>query len=229
MKAIVSIHDVMPATLAGVTQITHLIAPANRPAVSLLVVPGLNWSDAQLDQLRAWQHQGFELAGHGWRHQSVAVKTLYHRAHSALFSRDAAEHLSLTRAALRGLLLDNHQWFERHHFKMPQFYVPPAWALGKLKREDLTSLPFRYYENAGGIFDAQEKRYRRLPLLGFEADTRLRQCFLRAWNHGNKALCSRLSPIRIAVHPFDLQYRLGGDLKDCLATIAQWQNYRTIF
>jgi hypothetical protein len=52
MKLLVSIHDVMPATLGRVENIFDRLAGAGLLPVTLLVVPGRGWRDEQLDRLR---------------------------------------------------------------------------------------------------------------------------------------------------------------------------------
>ena len=97
LKALVSIHDVMPSTMDDVVDLLELCDQQGIVNVTLLVVPGLAWSPAQLTQLAAWYAEGRELAGHGWVHKCSRIKTLRHQLHSRVLSRDVAEHLSLSR------------------------------------------------------------------------------------------------------------------------------------
>jgi hypothetical protein len=141
------------------------------PGLVLLVVPGRDWKPLQVAQLAHWQRQGMELAGHGWSHRAERIGTLYHRWHARFISRQAAEHMSLPRPALRQLLTDTHRWFEHHRLAPPELYVPPAWALGALRREDLAASAFRYFETTSGLYDVVSGARKHLPLMGFEADT----------------------------------------------------------
>lgn len=212
MHAIVSIHDVMPTTLDGVCALAELIPNRYRPKVPLLVVPGMEWTTRDIDQLKQLSDSGFTLAGHGWQHLTPTIRGVYHRLHSLLISRQAAEHLSFSRTDLFAILEDNSQWFALHQLPTPNFYIPPAWALGALTRDDLKILPFRYYEDILGIFDSETGEYRRLPLMGFEADTVFRQHFLSFWNLFNEKISSSARPVRVALHPQDLNYRLAHQL-----------------
>ncbi len=77
MQAVLSIHDVMPETLALVQQIlTRITVPADK--TTLLIVPGKPWQEQDLKQLRLWQKMGYPLAGHGWHHQANTPQTWYH-------------------------------------------------------------------------------------------------------------------------------------------------------
>lgn len=232
MRALVSIHDVMPETLDRVADLIQRIPPAARSGLVLLVVPGRNWQPRDIEQLALWQQQGLELAGHGWHHRAERIASLYHRWHARFISRRAAEHLSLSRQALRQLLVANHHWFESHQLAPPELYVPPAWALGALRRQDLAASPFRYFETTSGLYrviDAASVARRHLPLLGFEADTAGRQCGLRLWNRANRALASERRPLRLALHPYDGELLLARDLSRALAGLTECLDYRALF
>ena len=229
MHAIVTIHDVMPHTLDGVCALTELIPPEQRSKIALLVVPGVQWETNQIERVRQLNESGFSLAGHGWQHCTPHIRGIYHRLHSLLISRKVAEHLSYSRKELFEVLQRNYEWFKKHRFPAPDFYVPPAWAMGKLSREDLTALPFRYYEDSQGIFDSNSNCYRRLPLTGFEADTALREYFLRFWNLFNIRISSSSNPVRISLHPYDLEYRLEPQLRQFISKVTHWHSVNEIF
>jgi len=229
MHALVTVHDVMPHTLEGVNKIVTLLQPYPHDKLCLLVVPGLDWKDEQLDMLRQWQSTGFELAGHGWHHESKVIKTFYHRLHSLVLSRNCAEHLSLDNQQLKHMITENYSWFGHHDFSIPQFYVPPAWAMGHIKKSELSDLPFRYYESLGGILDSKSGKFINLPLIGFEADTRSRKQILRVWNSINKKISSSKHPVRISIHPYDLDYYLGDTISDWLEKVTEFRDYRSLF
>ena len=52
MNSLVSIHDVMPSTLEHVDRILRVFAESRIAHTTLLVVPGLDWQETDLDQLR---------------------------------------------------------------------------------------------------------------------------------------------------------------------------------
>lgn len=184
LPAIVSVHDVMPETLEQVTSIlTGPLRSFDPVHVLLLVVPGRDWQPAHIEQLRVWRREGYELAGHGWSHEVVAIRSLYHRLHSTLLSRRAAEHLSQEASALQCLMLRNAQWFGERGFGVPTLYVPPAWALGKLSLRQLQGLPFGAIETLGGFREVVSGRFRALPLAGYEADTLWRARVLSGFNY----------------------------------------------
>lgn len=227
--AIVSLHDVMPDTLDEVAWWLNNwlvdIEPAN---LTLLVVPGLDWQPPQLAQLRRWQQQGYELAGHGWLHRVRRISTLYHRLHSTLVSRQAAEHLSLSEAELIELVQRNYQWFTDNDFQSPELYVPPAWALGQLPAAARRHLPFHYLESTAGFHDLHAGRFHALPLAGFEADARWRVPSLRLWNGLNRCVATSQRALRLSIHPHDHRYYLASSLQRWLSDGIEAVNYRQV-
>ncbi|MCA1779518.1 MAG: polysaccharide deacetylase family protein [Xanthomonadaceae bacterium] len=213
MNLLVSIHDVMPTTLAKSRRIFERLNAAGLSPVTLLVVPGKDWRCCDLDQLRAMVDAGAQLAGHGWTHQAGQLRGLRHRLHSALISRRAGEHLALSRREILKLMLRNHRWFAKNGLPEPGLYVPPAWAMGPVSRELLDRLPFRQYETLAGVYHSTCRRFDYLPVVGFEADTAFRAVAVGALNRLNR-IGARVGqrPLRLAIHPDDFELKLADDL-----------------
>ena len=222
-RALTSIHDVTPRTLYRVAELLELLRAAGVGSVTLLVVPGLDWSPDHLDRLREWSADGHRLAGHGWSHRAPPPRSLRHRLHAAVLSRDRAEHLSRSPDDVRERVRRCHRWFLRRELPPPDLYVPPAWALGPLTRADLTSLPIRWYETLGGFIHGRSGNRHLLPLVGFEADTRLRAAALAASNAANLLVAGVTGrPVRLALHPRDLELELGDRLRRLLGRPWRW-------
>ncbi len=210
---LLSIHDIMPETLGKVLAIVERLESKRLAPIYLLVVPGCDWADSQLQSLKELAQNGHIIAGHGWTHKAENIRGLKHRLHSRFISRNVAEHLALNAEGIAKLIRRNHTWFQKHDFEPPALYVPPAWAMGKISRPTLRDLPFRYYEYLGGIYDSETDRLRRLPVIGYEADTTIRGFLLRvtnAVNHGMRGIQRR--PIRLAIHPHDFDLSLADHL-----------------
>lgn len=213
-RALFSVHDVTPDSLSRVRELVDLVEGAGHPPPLLLVVAGMEWTEPRLDELRSLHRRGCRLAGHGWSHEAPRPTSLGHRIHARVLSRDQAEHLSRSREDVRDRVRRCHAWFERHGLEVSSVYVPPAWALGPLAREDLRELPFRHYSTLTGFVDAATGRKVHLPLVGFEADTRARRRALRMSNALNLALGRWTErPIRIGYHPTDLELLLAEDAR----------------
>ncbi|MFO8155312.1 MAG: DUF2334 domain-containing protein [Pseudomonadota bacterium] len=226
MKALIAIHDVMPETLTRVEGLITEVRRAGHSAVTLLVVPGRDWSETERARLDQWQRQGMELAAHGWSHTIEGFGGLYHRLHGAFISRRAAEHLALEPTAIEHRMRAAADWFAHHGLSVPTTYVPPAWALGAIGREALIRLPYRRIEIMRGFLDPADGRLHRLPLTGYEADTPLRQHGLHAWNRGQEWRAGhRDRPLRIALHPHDAHLRLAPQMRAILSRVDRALRY----
>jgi predicted deacetylase len=225
---LVSLHDVMPKTLENVERIMQELERHELLPVTLLVVPDAGWTGESLQKLNEFVAAGAEVAGHGWRHVVENVSGVRHKLHSLLISRDVAEHLALSRPDIESLVRRCHNWFKEHDLPAPELYVPPAWAMGSLRRADLDRLPFRQYETLGGVYDVRSRQFRRLPMTGFEADTAFRATTCRAWNRLNLSWAGTSNPVRVAIHPQDRELRLAEDLRILLQQRGRALSYRDI-
>ncbi len=225
--ALVSIHDVMPETMTRVCDIIRFLKRKQVHRLTLLVVPGKSWTFRQIDQLRSFQQDGIELAGHGWRHRVYRMNTVWHRLHGRLISRDEAEHLSLSESEIADIISRCYQWFVKMGLAPPTLYVPPAWAMGKLSRVHWQTLPFSLYETQSGVYDVYAASHYRMPVIGYMADTRSRVVSLKLVNAISLGLSS--VQMRIAIHPNDMYLPLMSDLDRHLARFDHFLNYTDIF
>lgn len=214
MRALISIHDVMPETLDAVEGHIERLRAHGHQRVTLLVVPGRQWDAGTIERLAQWQRQGLELAAHGWHHRAQRLGGPYHWLHAALISRRCAEHLELAPHQIVELMEAAAGWFSDQGLQLPETYVPPAWALGSLSRDRIARLPYKRIEITRGLLSTIDGRLERLPLVGFEADTAAREHLLRRWNRfQTKWAWRRQRPLRIAIHPRDHELRLADELQ----------------
>ncbi len=225
-KSLVSLHDVMPETLLQTTETIRFLEKSRVYPLTLLVSPGRKWSARDIADLKAFEKSGYDLAGHGWRHEVYCFATWRHRLHGRFISRREAEHFPLTPKQIAGMITDCYRWFERCNLNKPVLYVPPAWALGSVPRQKIKKLPFRYVETLTGVYDAKKDVFRLLPATGYMADTPFRAAALQLINRINRL--APLAPLRIAVHPFDIHLPLARDLKRHLAVHSTFLRYRDL-
>ena len=218
----------MPDTLDHVEHIASELRNRGLRTVTLLVVPGSGWTPASLRRLRRLTEGGAELAGHGWRHVVDDIRGLHHRVHSLLISRNVAEHLALSPSRIRSLVTRCFDWFAANGFPEPALYVPPAWAMGRIGKDDLDRLPFSQYETLAGIYNSRARAFRRTAMTGFEADTAFRALSCRVWNSLNTRAAGTSRPIRVAIHPRDLELLLAADLRRFLDRGGRALSYRDI-
>jgi hypothetical protein len=223
VRALVSIHDVTPGTLPDVAEILAELDRLSVRTVTLLVVPGREWSPPQIEQLRCWQAEGRPLAGHGWSHRIGGFGSAWHRVHGWLLSRREAEHLEHDAEGVAAIVRRSHAWFGEAGLKAPELYVAPAWAMGPVDRRRLDELPFRLYEDLRGIYDARTRSRRPLPVTGYLADTPARVVALRLTNAVQRR--RRCGPLRIAIHPPDLSLPLRADLRRDLRRAGRCAGY----
>jgi hypothetical protein len=229
MKALFSIHDVMPDTLDLVREQLAMLTGQGHRQVCLLVVPGKDWSAEDLAQLQQWQAHGFELAAHGWHHHCQRFRGLYHRLHAALISRRCAEHLALAEGEVETLMRASRQWFVNQGLQAPSTYVPPAWALGRLPKARWQAIGFSRIEVLAGVLDVPHQRLLRMPLVGFEADVHWRAAFLRPFNAWQRHKAIRTGkPLRIGLHPYDHRLLLRDCLQQFLAQPWEGQAYHSV-
>lgn len=213
-----SVHDVSAANIERATHLVERLEQAGIKPLTILVVPEGDWPPEAIDRLRDWAAEGHLLAAHGWSHRALDRPDLWHRFHSAVLSRDAAEHLSRSRTEVASIVERSAAWFAAHGLPSPTFYVPPAWAVGRLPVRAYWKFGFDAVETLTGITATRTGKHRLLPLAGFEADTRFRQVSVRCLDWLNLCI-ARVSgrPIRIAVHPTDEDLLLRSDLDDWVA------------
>ncbi|MEA1051036.1 polysaccharide deacetylase family protein [Lamprobacter modestohalophilus] len=229
-KALISVHDLMPETMPAVHQTLKQLEQHRLTPVTLLVVPGRNWSRSGIETLRSLERDGYRLAGHGWHHQAERIGGLYHRLHSLFLSRRVAEHLALDEAGIIALINRCHAWFSEQGLTPPTLYVPPAWAMGSISIPRLReSCPFSLYERFDAVIDCAAERTHPLPLSGYEADNALRAPVLRLWNRWNWRNAQRQGlPIRIGIHPRDLELKLADALKRDLSRSIRPVDYDSL-
>ena len=216
MKFYVSIHDVAPNNLDNIENIIDTLQNQfNINKICLLVIPGLNWSKQGIKKLHIWQNRDVQIAAHGWNHQAELHKTFYHNIHSLILSANCAEHLSKKRQDVFKIIKKSYDWFIKNGFQKPILYVPPGWALGKIKFEDFSKLNFTHYECTTGMIHNQ--KYRFIPLLGFEENTIIKACLRRFFNKLNYIMAYFTGLIRIAIHPDDFNLYLKDDIAKYLS------------
>ncbi len=232
MKAIISIHDVMPETIERVEIIIKKLEKFRIPPFSLLIIPGKKWTVKSLGKLRKLSESGYSLVPHGWNHKCVPRK-IFHKLHSAFISKDVAEHLDLKEEAILELMVRSRNWFINQKLVPSHLYVPPAWALGQISKKNIIKAPFKQIEVTQGLIHIKKNtsiKFQKLPLSGYEATNAFRVNFLYMWNkfQEDQAKKSKL-PLRISIHPSDLDLPLAKQMKTQLYNVDTFINYTDLY
>jgi predicted deacetylase len=213
----------MPETLHQVMETVRFLEKEKVFPATLLVTPGRQWSNAAVEELKSLQRSGYDLAGHGWRHEAERVSGFRHRLHGFLISRNEAEHLCHSSSEIETLMLRCFDWFSSAGLEPPFLYVPPAWAMGCISERRLKRLPYRMYETQTGILDTAEGWFHPMPVTGYMADTPFREATLRFLNKVNRGFPALYT--RIAIHPEDIRLALANDLRRHLRSYSRYSGY----
>lgn len=228
MKAILSIHDCMPETMDKIQHILEWLKSRNVPPGTLLVVPGKDWTEIHLNRFKQYVEEGYTLAAHGWHHHTQPKKIL-HRIHSLILSKQVAEHLDLNQQGIFKLLNQSYQWFIQNELPPPSLYVPPAWALGAIDKKTLSKTLYKQIEVTRGLIHLEPNKtpqFQSLPLTGYEADSPFRVHFLTKWNQFQQKQAQIKSlPLRISIHPYDLDLPIADQLEDQIKSVETFLNY----
>jgi len=100
--------------------------------------------------------------------------------------------------------------------------------MGRVPKAALGNIPFRFFETTAGIYDSQLDKHHILPLTGYEADNSWRKYSLSCWNLINTLSSSDTRPLRVSIHPRDLELLLEQSLRRMLKTITRNIHYRQL-
>ena len=210
--AVVSIHDVAPATHG---ESAHLVAHVEELGVraSLLVVPG-PWRGRRLgddtefvDWLHAARDRGHEIVAHGWEHRAVVDPTarphLAKRVGERVLTRGCAEfsalgrdqaerRASLSLSALRscGFVLNG--------------FVAPGWSLSPAASAALRSVGFEYTATRLAVVDLTAPKSIPVPAVCHRPGSAVSLLAARMLVAVVEMRCRDRRSIRLALHPDDV-------------------------
>lgn len=210
--AVVSIHDVAPATRDECAHLLSLVEQRGT-RVSLLVVPG-PWRDSGIGGdadfvawLRDASDRGHEVVAHGWEHRSVDDPSC--RPH---LGRRAAERL-LTRGCAEFAALGHDEAARRARWSLdalralgfsPTGFVAPGWSLSAAASEALRSVGFGYTTTRTAVVDYREPKSIAVPAVCHRPGSALSMLAARMVVAVVEMRCRDRRSIRLALHPDDV-------------------------
>lgn len=209
--AVVSIHDVAPATRDECTHLLSLVEQLDARA-SLLVVPGPWRAPAMCDDvdfigwLRRAEAAGHEVVAHGWEHRSVDDPTA--RPH---IGRRAAERL-LTRGCAEFAALGYDEAARRAEWSLdalralgfsPTGFVAPGWSLSTAAAEALQSVGVGYTTTRTAVVDYVEPKSIAVPAVCHRPGSSLSMLAARMVVAVVEMRGRERRSIRLALHPDD--------------------------
>lgn len=218
LSLIVSLHDVTLRTLDRVQRQIEELAALDVHQTSLLVVPRyheqerLDENGEACERLRGFQSAGHEMVLHGWVHQAPAAVDhpcglrfpgawFYQNCYTA----GEAEFLSLSRdeAAARiqdGLVL------LRQAGLAPVGFIAPAWLMNAAACQAAADRQLLYTNTISEIIHLPDGRRHRTRSCVWSTRAGWRRAASLVWNALLFQRLQRVDPLRISLHPGDLEH-----------------------
>ena len=218
---VVSIHDVAPATRSACEeQLADLEDLGVR--ASLLVVPGpWRWPVMADDPgfgewLRECARRGHEISQHGWDHRAVSNSGIARRVTGAAVARGCAEFWGLDRSEAARRLMCGRAVMQAEGFD-PVGFTAPGWLASPGTRSALVSLGYRYTTTHTAVIDLRSGASHRALAFCHRAGGRAERPGALVLAAGVRVLVSLGAPVRVAMHPSDLDRpRLNDESLDAI-------------
>lgn len=213
-KLLVSLHDVTPVHAArldraeavlrslGIAEVTYLLVPRFHDVPSDENATFIRWCRAPRPFRVHWML-------HGYLHRESAADTASTPGtwwKRRLLTGGEGEFLALQGDALHERLTQGRDVFRRCLDADPDGFVPPAWLAHPALRPALRDLGFAYTEDHHRLYQLQQSRARRAPVITWATRTLPRRV-------GSLVVCPtlrrmwRAQPVlRVALHPHDFDY-----------------------
>ncbi len=215
----VSLHDVTPFHLDRLVRAERFLVSLGVTRVAYLLVPRFHgaWAVDEHDDFVAWCRatRPFEVEWllHGFFHSELVRPGRGGRPpgiapwfKSSFLTDREGEFLALRGEELRQRIARGVEVFRSVLGAEAVGFVPPAWLFNDELLPALHDLGFSFAEDHGGLYDVQEGRRVRSPVITWATRTLLRR-------YGSLVVCPLLQTlwndepaIRIAVHPSDFDH-----------------------
>lgn len=214
---IVSLHDVTPSTFARVRRQVESLSGLGVTRTSLLAIPHYHAKEKLRDDpslvswLKTRQEEGHEVVLHGWLHQISDLKSQISNSrpgrwfYENLYTAGEAEFLHLGYDEAHARMAQGLDMFRDLGLKARGF-IAPAWLMNPEVELAAKAHGFAYTNTISEIVALSNGR--RLPSRSCVWSTRAawrRICSL-GWNRLLFARLRDAEPLRISLHPSDLEY-----------------------
>jgi uncharacterized protein len=220
LRLLVSLHDVTPAHRARLDRAEALLADAGVDRVAYLLVPDFHRRNPLAGDrtFRDWCRRDrpftIDWVLHGYHH--VEDPPDVRSGPRAWFARcvmtgGEGEFLALESRVQDERLVLGRELVAETVGVMPRAFVAPAWLFNETLVPALARLGFAYTEDHSRVIDVQHGVTRRSPVLCWATRTTVRRI-------GSRVVCPILNTlirhepvIRLAIHPFDMDYAPTAD------------------
>jgi predicted deacetylase len=216
---IVSLHDVTPVHAArldraeallrslGIAEVTYLLVPRFHDVPSDEDATFIRWCRAPRPFRVHWMLHGYlhrESRDFATRDDPASPPGAWWKRR--LLTGGEGEFLALHGEALHERLIQGRDVFRRCLDADPDGFVPPAWLAHPALQPTLRDLGFAYTEDHHRLYQLQQARARRAPVITWATRTLTRRV-------GSRLVCPalglvwRAQPVlRVALHPHDFDY-----------------------
>ena len=211
--AVVSVHDVAPATRPACERIIREVTQAGVTACSLLVVPNYHRSGESCDDrqfvrwLREMEADGHEVVIHGYFHQRppVARETMRARFLTRYYTRDEAEFYDLPYEEAFSRIVTARERFAAAGLT-PRGFIAPAWLLGPEAERAAADAEMEYTTRLTEVRDLRRAEGYRARSLVYSVRSGWRRAASLAWNGALSLALARSPLMRLSIHPPDVAH-----------------------
>jgi predicted deacetylase len=210
---VVSVHDVVPATQAGVEKILAALCPNRVSVCSLLVVPNYHHCGSSTEDrkfvrwLQDLEAKGHEIVIHGYFHQRTRREgeKLSDKFFTRLYTRDEGEFYDLDYEEALSRISRARDEFVAAGLT-PRGFIAPAWLLGPAAERAAAEAEMEYTTRLTAVRDLRSGENFRARTLVYSVRSGWRRAASLAWNRALAARLAEAPLARVSIHPTDLDY-----------------------
>ncbi len=208
----VSFHDLAPHSQETCKRFLSKMKELGISCVSLLVVP--NWyrcepiqqNEAFMQWLHKLQQEGHEIVLHGWCHQASVIQgSGWNQLVGRFYTAGEGEFYQMGYDEAKKLLMQGKEILQNYEIHSKGF-VAPAWLLNHEAQRALRALGFTYTTYWGEIEYLPGEIKFPAPTVVASSRSAWRRWVSRRWCPLWQWRNRHASLLRIALHPFDLEY-----------------------
>ena len=211
--AVVSVHDVAPATFEKSARIVDELKRFGISVCSLLVVPDYHHTGPSIEDprfvewLRFAEADGHEVVVHGYFHQRPrgSRETARDKFITRFYTSDEGEFYDLPYAEAHERASKAREQFERVGLK-PFGFIAPAWLLGAEAERAVVDAGFEYTTRLATVRDLRSGRDVRARSLVHSVRSEWRRAASLAWNGALFRQLQGAPLMRLGLHPPDLDH-----------------------
>lgn len=211
-SAVVSLHDVAPATREATEEILNGLRKTGVNTCSLLVVPNYHHRGASMADpdfvcwLRQLEAAGHEIVVHGYYHQRPqgASEGLRDRLMTRVYTANEGEFYDISYDDALKRLVRAREEFAAAGLK-PCGFIAPAWLLGAEAERAVRDCEFEYTTRLTTVNDLRFARSHRARSLVYSVRSGWRRTVSCLWNAAVFRRLTNAPLMRMSLHPPDIR------------------------